>query len=296
MSTKNLAIGLASTLLISSVQAGPVINEIIYNAGGESVYGGAADANREFVEIKGTPGASLDNVFYLTINGDHSGNGKGAVETVIDLSGYSLGSNGLFLIRGSQIVSMSADTNQLEYNFEVGNGTNTFMLVEGFTGNLETDIDPDDLDNSWDPNGPFSQPWASVYDALSIEERSGTSEADKYAEDLGFISYSKAGDDIGYDPDGFIRIAGLPAGTGIVTVSHGLDNAGGEGQEIIGMHTDGTPDAYSAFLADRTLTDDYNGLRFTPGAENISAIPVPAAAWLLGSALLGLAGVKRTRK
>ena len=296
MSIKKLAIGLVSTAFISSVQASPVINEIIYNAGGDAAYGGATDANREFVEIKGTPGASLDNVFYLTINGDHSGNGKGWVETVVDLTGNSLGSNGLFLIRGSQIVSMSADTNELEYNFEVGNGTNTFMLVEGYTGNLETDIDPDDDDSNWDPNGPFSQPWSSIYDALSIEERSGTSEADSYGEDMGFISYSKAGDDIGYDPDGFIRIAGLPSGTGIVVVSNGLDAAGGEGQEIIGMHTDGTPNAYSAFLSDRTLTDEFNGQRFTPGADNISAIPVPAAAWLLGSALLGLAGIKRTKK
>jgi len=40
----------------------------------------------------------------------------------------------------------------------------------------------------------------------------------------------------------------------------------------------------------------YTGLAFDQlGSVNVSAVPVPAAAWLFGSALVGLAGVKRRK-
>ncbi|WP_101758710.1 VPLPA-CTERM sorting domain-containing protein [Oceanicoccus sp. KOV_DT_Chl] len=39
-----------------------------------------------------------------------------------------------------------------------------------------------------------------------------------------------------------------------------------------------------------------NSYTFTIGAEQVSEVPVPAAAWLFGSAIVGLAGIGRKRK
>jgi len=308
MFNKNILLGLSLAFLSSHTLASNfVINELIYNAGGESDFGGSGDAGREWLEIKGAPNASLNGVTFLYVDGDHSATvgGKGTIDMYIDLSGFSTGSNGLFLLSDlnsdgiTHIQSMDPATNTYAVDFfnngdgsntEIENGTNTFMLVDNYTGGSEYDIDPNDDDSSWDPS-QHSLPWDSVIDAISIEEQSGTSEADKYAEALGFTSFSKAGDDLGKDPDGFIRI-GSNGASSIVTVSHANDAAGASGQAIIGLALDNET-FRGATLSDRTLTNQYDGLRFTPGATNV---PVPAAAWLLGSALISLAGIRRIRK
>ena len=45
-----------------------------------------------------------------------------------------------------------------------------------------------------------------------------------------------------------------------------------------------------------TTSTQYNGLILVTAVNTLSEVPLPAAAWLFGSALLGLAGVSRRRK
>jgi hypothetical protein len=60
--------------------------------------------DRQFVEISGPAGASLDDVWILEIDGDAAGVGDrrdnpGTIVTAIDLTGHTIGANGLFLWR-----------------------------------------------------------------------------------------------------------------------------------------------------------------------------------------------------
>ena len=48
------------------------------------------------------------------------------------------------------------------------------------------------------------------------------------------------------------------------------------------------------FQYDLYKTDSYYALAVRPG--DVAAVPVPAAAWLFGSGLLGMLGVARRRK
>jgi hypothetical protein len=58
---------------------------------------GAEDAPYEFIEIRGSPGAQLQNIYVVVLEGD-AGADPGTATMVVDLSGVTLGSNGLLLI------------------------------------------------------------------------------------------------------------------------------------------------------------------------------------------------------
>lgn len=60
------------------------------------------DDGREYFEISGPAGASLDGLFILEIEGD--GGASGVIDGVFDLTGLSLGSNGLLLLRDQDMV------------------------------------------------------------------------------------------------------------------------------------------------------------------------------------------------
>ena len=60
---------------------------------------GTADNRYQYVELIGTPGASLNNVYFVTFDGA-SGN-TGNADLVVNLSSYSLGSDGLLVIQSS---------------------------------------------------------------------------------------------------------------------------------------------------------------------------------------------------
>jgi hypothetical protein len=68
-----------------------LLNEVNVNPPGEN------DAPAEFVELRGTPGAGLTNVFLLAIDGNASAE-PGTVSRVFSLTGAALGSNGLLVI------------------------------------------------------------------------------------------------------------------------------------------------------------------------------------------------------
>jgi hypothetical protein len=134
----------------------PVINEVRWDQTG-------AD-NDEYFEIRGEPGASLDGLSYIVI-GDGTG-GSGIVEVNVDLTGHFIPPNGLFLVAESTFTLGVADfvpagANPL--NFENADNV-THLLVEGFTGAVNDDLDTND-DGVLD-----TIPWATGLDGIGLLE------------------------------------------------------------------------------------------------------------------------------
>ncbi len=91
----------------------------------------------EFIELLGDPGASLDGYSVILIEGE--GTGAGVIDRVIDLTGYSIGASGFFVI-GDPLVSPDLE---MAPGF-IENGGNNIILVTDLQQALGTDIDTDD--------------------------------------------------------------------------------------------------------------------------------------------------------
>ncbi|MCI0364285.1 MAG: lamin tail domain-containing protein [Phycisphaerales bacterium] len=116
----------------------------------------------EYVELKGTPGTSLDGLSLLII-GD--GNGlSGVIEFAISLHGLSIPADGHFLIAEN---SFSLAPSQVNLNagtaLNMENGDNvTYVLVTNSTGTNGQDLDVDD-------NGVLDvTPWLITVDAVGV--------------------------------------------------------------------------------------------------------------------------------
>jgi hypothetical protein len=82
--------------VVDSVRAGIFINEICHDTTGSEI-------EREYVELRGdTPGMSLADHWLVVLEGEGSlepsENEVGRIDTVIDLSTMSLGSNGFLVL------------------------------------------------------------------------------------------------------------------------------------------------------------------------------------------------------
>jgi hypothetical protein len=116
----------------------------------------------EFVEIRGTPGASLDGYTYIVIGDCDSfpPTQNGCIEAVVDLSGSSMSSSGYFVIAEKTFTLGTADL-VASLNFE-GNDNVTHLLVADFTGAMGDDLDTND-DGTLD-----IFPWSSVEDCMAL--------------------------------------------------------------------------------------------------------------------------------
>jgi hypothetical protein len=143
----------------------------------------------EYVELRGTAGASLDGLTLIVI-GEHSTTvgsvttnlKSGAVECVIPLTGQTIPASGHFLITMSNTATGTAARNGIIFDgydpatgltpvagdlqtaaLNLENDDNvTFMLVQDFSGLLYADLDADD-------NGVLdATPWSAQLDAVSI--------------------------------------------------------------------------------------------------------------------------------
>ena len=93
----------ATTVTIGDDDA--LINEVLANVTPQAD-GALDETNREFIELIGTPGASLDGYFFVVFDGEEEGDdgsapdgtGMGIADFVFDLSGQSFGDNGLLVI------------------------------------------------------------------------------------------------------------------------------------------------------------------------------------------------------
>ncbi len=151
------------------------IRAVFFNAPG-------GDNGQEYFEILHTPSTPLTGLSLLIIEGD--GSGAGNLDKVIDLSAHSTGTNGLLLWRDAATVltpAPSTATTVVVNDFapDIENGSNTYLVVSGFTGTQGTDYDTNN-DGVLD-----TTPWTTVLSAVSVND-GGASDL-TYASALGGI-------------------------------------------------------------------------------------------------------------
>ena len=130
----------------------------------------ADDQPYEYIEIRGTPGAPLDGIYVVSVEGDRAtatATNVGLADVVFNLSGQTLGSNGLLIIKatsgghtaapGTTVVTSSVlDGSILE------NGTNSFAVIYSPTAAISVGVDYDT-----DENGTLDLPLgAAVLDVI----------------------------------------------------------------------------------------------------------------------------------
>lgn len=187
----------------SSAAQGLVINEMRTDQPG-------FPDDEEFIELRGEPGTSLDDVWFLYV-GDHSGDGatkgSGVIERAFDLTGYTIPDDGHFLMIGSSFDgdSFGIGLDQADYvNGIFGNALEnsdnvTAILVRGFTegeiiafedqeGDAAVDIDDND---DGVPNETL--PWSETIDAIGLIETPSSGEF-YYGEALGFEDIGPQGE------------------------------------------------------------------------------------------------------
>ncbi len=265
--------GLLAIGLSTASHAAIMLNEIFVNPPG-------SDNGQEFIELKSTTGGveSMAGLTLLIIEGD--GSSPGLIDQALPLSSFSTGTNGLFLWRDASSVISPAphvDTtlNVADFSPDIENGSNTFLIVSGFTGMVGSDID---VDNNGLVDATF---WTSVIDGLGFIENDGASNV-AYGADLGFLNF---GPDAGFNADVLVR----------------LENGIWFGSDVTGTNPGGPYDfdpARAAFqngAAANIATLDITTA--TPGNTNPTAnpIPEPSTYALLGTSAIGLAFLRRRR-
>lgn len=96
-----------------------LINEVVANISGQ------ADDGYEYIELIGTPGASLNGLQVVIFEGESEeaggvggpGGGVGVADLVVDLTGQTIGSNGIFVITATN------------WNYTPGPGTNQLKIT-----------------------------------------------------------------------------------------------------------------------------------------------------------------------
>lgn len=125
----------------------------------------------EFFEVTGTPGTGLSNLTLLVIESDN-GTSAGQIDRILNLSGaipddgfwWAASATGQAIYGGQ---CGTADGSFSDNTFE--NSTTTYLLVEGFAGALNQDLDTDD-DGVLDLT-----PWSALVDGVGIRD-SGTTD------------------------------------------------------------------------------------------------------------------------
>ncbi|MEZ6005505.1 MAG: hypothetical protein R3F33_15120 [Planctomycetota bacterium] len=159
---KQLLLPVAAFALATAAQAQVSLSEIRIDQTG-------AD-NDEYFELVGAPGTSLAGMWYIVIGDGSSTTLSGVVETVVDLSAYSINANGFFVAAEATFTLGVADVllpGANDLNFENSDNV-THLLVTGFTG-----ADGDDLDTN-DDGILDTTPWASIVDSVAFIETPGT--------------------------------------------------------------------------------------------------------------------------
>lgn len=202
--------------------AEPKLNEFSASTTGTDV---------EYVEIFGAPSVDYSAYTVLEIEGDFvtTGAGAGVIDEVIPLG--STDANGLYLA--------NLPANTLE------NGTLTLLLVKGFTGALNTDLDTNN-------DGVFDiTPWSALTDSVAVND-GGASDLTYGGPVLG-VAY----DGLSFAPGGASRIPdGFDTESATDWVRNDFDLAG-----------------ISGFTGTIVLGEAYN----TPGAPNQAYAPPPEA-------------------
>lgn len=267
---KLLACAALATLASASYGA-PVINEFFINPPGPD-----GDSKQEFFEIRDTNNAAISLTGFTLLAIEGNGTGAGVIDQAISLSGLSTGTNGLFLWQANANVSnivpgpeAATTINTADFSPDIENGTNTFLLVSGFTGAVGNDLD---TDNDGVLN---STPWTSVADAIGVNESGGTDRT--YGAGLGGADFP----DLAFTPDVILR---------------GANNLEWFGFDTLGTNQESTsafgPYSFAAaesanILGETVNTSSFNFDEVSPGATN-PVVPEPASMSLIALAGLGL--------
>jgi len=208
----------------------------------------------EYFEVHGAAGASLAGVWFVAI-GDSGTDPHGVVEMAVNLSAWSLGSNGCLVAREASFGStafngVTLSIHPMATDAVIGTGdslnfensdTVTYLLVRGFTGSVGLDLDTDN-DGTLDVT-----PWAELLDGVAFV-RNGKSE----------LAYA----DARVGPIALTATGGMPP--------HAWRDA--KGWQVGG---------YATWESD------------SPGT--VGAIPAPATALLVAGAAIGVGRPRRRR-
>ena len=200
-----------------------IINEWVANHTGSDT--------DEFIEVFGTANADLSQLTLLAIEGD--GGAAGTIDEVISLASQSTDANGYYAAFLSEALE---------------NGSQTFLLVSGFTGSAGDDIDTDN-DGILDVT-----PWSSILDDVAVSD-----------DDAGDLYYSTS-----------VIFPGQDGGTfsygGASRIPNGVDTDSAADWRRNNFAGDGLPS-----FGDTFATAPGEAVN-TPGAENFD---VPASPGLI---------------
>lgn len=245
----------------STSEAAVQLNEIFLNPPN-------TDNSQEFIELRSTLDGveSLAGLTLLNLEGDATGGGT--IEFALDLSPFSTGTNGLFLWRDNVAVISPAPApatvvNVADWPFigDLENGSQTFLIVAGYTGTQAQDLDPND-DGTLD-----IFPWTSVIDAIGfLENDPGVNRA--YGLSLGFVNF---GPGAAFNADVLFR--------------DGTDRSW-QGTDVAGTNPGGP---YTADPTPGRSGFGATGMELlTPGNVNVTVVPEPSGLVLLAASSLGL--------
>ncbi|MBQ0811352.1 MAG: ExeM/NucH family extracellular endonuclease [Roseovarius sp.] len=157
--------------------------------------GGASDNTSNFVELVATPGQSFDGLTLLAVSGEFS---PGQVDFAISLNGAVADENGFLLIAEQSNPALeSGDVGVAGLDFF--GSPQSFLVVDGFTGNVGDDLDPDN-------DGALDADVGAILASLSLVDGDATPD----------VNYSR---DV-FGPDGTFTPAGgarNPDGSGAFT-------------------------------------------------------------------------------
>ncbi len=135
--TGGAAIGANSVATLTIADDDALINEVLANVSPADPQNILTDeTNREYIELIGTPGASLNGYYFVVFEGQEEETagttdetGSGVADLVVDLTGQSFGANGLLVLRPTNWVYTSAP------------GTNELIVpaLDAVAGGLEDD-------------------------------------------------------------------------------------------------------------------------------------------------------------
>jgi len=118
----------------------------------------------EYFELIGPPGTSLAGLTYIVLGDSGTVHTCGVIESITDLSGFSIQPDGLLCLRNSAATPvLSGYDGSVPLTFENTDNV-THMLVSGFTGTLLQKLDTND-DGVLDIT-----PWTSIVDCIGLDK------------------------------------------------------------------------------------------------------------------------------
>lgn len=135
--TGGAAIGTDSVATLTIADDDALINEVLANISpfdGSNVL--TDETNREYIELIGTPGASLDGYYFVVFEGQEEETadttdetGSGVADLVVDLTGQTFGANGLLVLKPTE----------WEYTADPDSNTLVVPALDAANGGLEDD-------------------------------------------------------------------------------------------------------------------------------------------------------------